>query len=331
MADITYSSVDNEVSDILNKCFVTSFRNGHIKANDFMLPVNFKKFGQCILDMDIRDDDIWVCSYPKSGTTWTQEMTWCIANDLDFEGAKQYLPERFPYLELSPLFDYEKVLPEKPDLKLPLYMSDSIKFINELKSPRFIKTHLPYKLLPKKLRDQSTKAKIIYVARNPKDTCLSYFHHCCLLRGYIGNFEDFCKLFTSDSLRYSPFFDHILGYWDQKDHSRLLFLKYEEMKQDLRAVIRRTAKFLGKDLHDDQILVLEDHLSFESMKKNRAVNHEPLIEFNKAINTQNFFDPDACFMRSGTVGGGKQKMSPEFLNIFDEWEEKCLGKSGLKF
>lgn len=31
------------------------------------------------------------------------------------------------------------------------------------------------------------------------------------------------------------------------------------------------------------------------------------------------------------VGEGKQKMLPEFINIFDEWKEKCLGKSGLKF
>lgn len=60
----------------------------------------------------------------------------------------------------TPLFDYEKVLPEKPDLILPLYVSDSIEFINRMKSPRFIKTHLPYKLLPKKLRDRSTKAKV---------------------------------------------------------------------------------------------------------------------------------------------------------------------------
>jgi len=67
MADITYSSVDNEVSDILNKCFVTSFRNGYIKANDVVLPVYFKKFGQRIQDMEIRDDDVWVCSYPKTG------------------------------------------------------------------------------------------------------------------------------------------------------------------------------------------------------------------------------------------------------------------------
>lgn len=67
MADITYTDVDNDVSDILNECFVTSFRNGYIKANDVVLPVYFKKFGQRIQDMEIRDDDIWVCSYPKTG------------------------------------------------------------------------------------------------------------------------------------------------------------------------------------------------------------------------------------------------------------------------
>lgn len=39
-----------------------------------------------------------------SGTTWTQEMVYCIATDLDFEAAKIGLQKRFPYLE------YEKVL-----------------------------------------------------------------------------------------------------------------------------------------------------------------------------------------------------------------------------
>lgn len=93
-------------------------------------------------------------------------------------------------------------------------------------------------------------------------------------------------------------------------------------------MIGKTAKFLNKELLDDQVLVLEDHLSFESMKNNRAVNYEPVIEINK---THNLIDADGSFMRSGTVGGGKQKMSPEFVKIFDDWEEKCLGKSGLTF
>jgi len=81
-------------------------------------------------------------------------------------------------------------------------------------------------------------------------------------------------------------------------------------------------------LHDDQVLVLEDHLSFESMKNNRSVNFEPVLEFNK---THNITEVDGSFMRSGTVGGGKQKMTPEFVNLFDEWEEKSLRNSGLKF
>lgn len=93
-------------------------------------------------------------------------------------------------------------------------------------------------------------------------------------------------------------------------------------------MIRRTVRFLDKDLLDDQVSVLEDHLSFESMKNNRAVNYEPVIEINK---THNLIDADGTFMRSGTVGAGKEKMSAEYVNIFDEWEEKCLGTSGLKF
>lgn len=85
---------------------------------------------------------------------------------------------------------------------------------------------------------------------------------------------------------------------------------------------------MNKELLDDQVLVLEDHLSFESMKNNRAVNYEPVIEINK---THNLIDVDGAFMRSGTVGGGKQKMSPQFVKVFDEWEEKCLEKCSLKF
>lgn len=98
------------------------------------------------------------------------------------------------------------------------------------------------------------------------------------------------------------------------------------MKNDLRSVIQKTIKFLNKGLLDDEVLALEDHLSFESMKNNLAVNFEPIIEFYK---THNIIDTDVSFIRSGVIGEGKQKMSPELVKIFDEWEEKCLGKSGL--
>ena len=40
--------------------------------------------------------DVWVVTPPKCGTTWTQEMVWLLANDLDYEGAKAPLfPDRY--------------------------------------------------------------------------------------------------------------------------------------------------------------------------------------------------------------------------------------------
>ena len=50
--------------------------------------------------MAVRSSDVWVVTQPKCGTTWTQEMVWCIMNDLDFVKAKEtILDERVKYFE----------------------------------------------------------------------------------------------------------------------------------------------------------------------------------------------------------------------------------------
>merc|ERR1711977_194484 len=55
--------------------------------------------------MKARPEDVWVVSYPKCGTTWTQEMVWRVANSVDLEGGKVMLDERFPFLEAETLWD----------------------------------------------------------------------------------------------------------------------------------------------------------------------------------------------------------------------------------
>ena len=42
-----------------------------------------------VLDFQWRPSDVVVGSGPKAGTTWTQEMVWLIANDLNYAGAKK--------------------------------------------------------------------------------------------------------------------------------------------------------------------------------------------------------------------------------------------------
>lgn len=36
----------------------------------------------------VREDDIWIITNDRCGTTWTQEMTWLILNDLNFQQAR---------------------------------------------------------------------------------------------------------------------------------------------------------------------------------------------------------------------------------------------------
>ena len=48
-------------------------------------------------------------------------------------------------------------------------------------SPRFVKSHLPMSMNNPRLLDT---CKVVYVARNPKDACVSYYHHNRLMRGH---------------------------------------------------------------------------------------------------------------------------------------------------
>jgi estrone sulfotransferase len=67
--------------------------------NICFLPKHYSSHSDYIQNFQVRNDDIWVVSFIKAGTTWTQEMAWMIGNDLDYNGAKVILPVRFPYFE----------------------------------------------------------------------------------------------------------------------------------------------------------------------------------------------------------------------------------------
>lgn len=60
----------------------------------------YHKYAEQILNFAVREDYIWIISYPKCGTTWTQEMVWLLGHDLDYcTGSKVDLSERSPFFE----------------------------------------------------------------------------------------------------------------------------------------------------------------------------------------------------------------------------------------
>lgn len=70
------------------------------KFNRIVLPSSFDKYIKQIWELNVFEDDIWVITYPKCGTTWTQEAVWQICNDVDIDvRGKVSIRQRFPFLE----------------------------------------------------------------------------------------------------------------------------------------------------------------------------------------------------------------------------------------
>ncbi|KAF2888549.1 hypothetical protein ILUMI_17624, partial [Ignelater luminosus] len=160
---------------------------------------------------------------------------------------------------------------------------------------------------------------IIYVTRNPKDTCVSYYHHCRFIEGFKGEFNDFCDLFIKGKVSFGPFWTNVSQYWERRNQPNVFFLKYEDLKKDLPASIKEMTKFLGKNLNEDQIKLLTNHLSFSSMKTNKAVNYDDFITLHKKYK---LIETDGDFIRAGNVNGYKGEMTEELIRKLDMWIEE---------
>ena len=184
----------------------TGFSTGFIRIHPYnqIFPTHLKNYITEIRDFEVFEDDIWVSSFPKSGTTWTQEMVWCIKNNVDVERARaSKLENRVPFLEHSAI---AASVPDK----------ESFSDVRKMQRPRIIKTHFSFDMLPKEVVRKG--ARVVYVTRNPRDVCVSLFNHFRIFRGYTGTFEDIAQLFLQDICgMYTPFPNHVLGYWDKRD------------------------------------------------------------------------------------------------------------------
>ena len=58
------------------------------------------KFLKRIKEMEVYEDDLWIVTFVKCGTTWAQEMLWMLNNNLDYDTAfSKTLAQRFPFIE----------------------------------------------------------------------------------------------------------------------------------------------------------------------------------------------------------------------------------------
>ncbi|XP_068615721.1 sulfotransferase 4A1 [Brachionichthys hirsutus] len=201
------------------------FESKYFEFDGVRLPPFCRGKMEEIADFSLRSSDIWIVTYPKSGTSLLQEIVYLVSQGADpDEIGLMNIDEQLPVLE---------------------YPQPGLDIIQELTSPRLIKSHLPYRFLPAALHNG--EAKVVYMARNPKDLVVSYyqFHRSLRTMSYRGTFQEFCRRFMNDKLGYGSWFDHVQECWEHRMDSNVLFLKYEDMYKDLRTCVAQLARFLG--------------------------------------------------------------------------------------
>ncbi|XP_063363592.1 sulfotransferase 1A1-like [Cydia amplana] len=282
----------------------------------YLLPTTHKDDAYKFKTMPVRPDDIWVTTFPRSGTTWTQELVWLLKNDLDYDKAsKSKLGERYISTGLG--------LMQNTDMRaiLTALRPNVIEALENAPSPRFIKNHFPLSLLPENLVDI---AKVVYVARDPRDVAVSLYNFMKLMKNDVGNFKLFWNLFIQDLCNYTPYFAHIKEAWALRHHPHMLFIFYEELSKDLPSCIKRVATFLGEKVTDEQIVKLCEHLNIDNFRKNGSVNWEWL--------TRRVCDPGAeSFIRKGKCGGWREHFDEEMTAQAQQWMRKNLSDCDLRF
>ncbi len=274
-----------------------------VAQTDFnvIMPSTFLPLAEKIYRYEPRASDIWVVSYPKSGTTMTQELLWQVSHGVNPDAVKTRLDERSSYLEFSSVYP--------PNIYCPPYIQDGLAHATQMDSPRVIKTHLPIQFLPPNLLDV---AKVVYVARNVKDVCVSYFHHYNVWKdfyGYNGDFDNYVNLFIRGELQYGDIFGHIKDAWQHRDHPRMKIVWYEDIKANMPKAIYELAEFAGYEVTQSDVSRLEHFLKIDNYRQ--AVTDS--VEENMKSSMSKFF-------RKGTVGDWKQKLGAnETEKKFNDW------------
>ena len=255
------------------------------KISPCFMPAKYARFANAILNFEVRKDDIWICTYAKCGTSWTQEMVWMLNNNLDYEADSRInMKDRYCFLEAVTMFD-TKIEKENNE-----FAESSVEKANQMPSPRFIKSHLPAQLLPRQL--WTVKPKIIYTSRNPKDTAISFYHHYRNIKCYKGSFSEYMEAFLANQVIWTPFHEHIVNFWTMRNEENILFITYENMKVDLISVVKKTMHFLGKSFSDDQLEKLCAHLDVNSMRNNPSINQDILVQDVLDVLGETKPDPD---------------------------------------
>jgi hypothetical protein len=243
------------------------------------------------LELEVRPSDVFLSSYPRSGTTLTQWILYLLASEQCREPAH--------LTQVSPWFERSLAIGE-------LSAAD----FDRLPSPRIFKSHLPRTWLP-------NGARYIYVERDVRDVIVSYFHFYRAYLGFEGSLDEFYTRFMSGRVQYGSWFDHVAGWREHSGDPDVMIIRYEDLVSDRRASIHRIAEFLDWERDERWLDRVVNESSFDAMKRRESVfDHATALLLERGVSPESF-------LRAGRVGAGEAELKEAQLREIRERSPKA--------
>ncbi|XP_037679358.1 bile salt sulfotransferase-like [Choloepus didactylus] len=203
----------------------------------------------------VRDDDVIILTYPRSGTQWMIDIVSLINSNGDPTWV-QSVPNfvRSPWIEIDA----------------------AMKALSDQEGPRLVSSHLPIHLFPKSYF--TSNAKVIYVIRNPRDILTSFYY--LVKESKLEkqrNFDEYFNKFIQGDVTYGLWFDHTLGWMERRDKKCFLLVFYEDLQRDIKGSVEKICQFLGKNLEPEEFDSVLHNSSFSVMKENKMSSMVQLI------------------------------------------------------
>ncbi|MFP3855447.1 MAG: sulfotransferase domain-containing protein [Anaerolineales bacterium] len=231
--------------------------------------------------------DVAVVSFPKSGRTWLMVL-------------------------LSRLFQVKYGLPDTATIggdslramnpAVPAVLFTHGRFVNDMRPP--VGEASPY-----------FRKKLIFLARHPADTAVSYYYHVRYrvdpLKLEIKQLPDLSGVSLFEFMETAscgmPDIIEYLNAWAAalRQHPRHLLLRYEDLHADPKSQLCRITEFIGESFEEAAYDEAIHFASFEQLQKKEREN----FFGSRRLQARDLDNPESFKIRRGKIGGYRNELN----------------------